>query len=126
MKKTVLVSGGAGYIGSHVTVELAEAGYIRKHGNTKKKVKITSKPFHYVTEDGYDIYVGKSSGKYVIVKRIGVCGEPFKKPGAEHCVCAVFYNYLGVGRKRIEFSKDLAFVVFDAVFGKDAKLRAFF
>jgi len=27
MKKTVLVSGGAGYIGSHVTVELVEAGY---------------------------------------------------------------------------------------------------
>lgn len=27
MKHTVLVSGGAGYIGSHVTVELAEAGY---------------------------------------------------------------------------------------------------
>lgn len=27
MKKTVLVSGGAGYIGSHVTVELLQAGY---------------------------------------------------------------------------------------------------
>ena len=27
MKKTVLVSGGAGFIGSHVTVELLEAGY---------------------------------------------------------------------------------------------------
>ena len=27
MKKTVLVSGGAGFIGSHVTVELTEAGY---------------------------------------------------------------------------------------------------
>ena len=27
MKKTVLVSGGAGYIGSHVTIELVEAGY---------------------------------------------------------------------------------------------------
>ena len=27
MKKTVLVSGGAGYIGSHVTVELLSAGY---------------------------------------------------------------------------------------------------
>ena len=27
MKKTVLVSGGAGFIGSHVTVELIEAGY---------------------------------------------------------------------------------------------------
>ena len=26
-KKCVLVSGGAGYIGSHVTVELIEAGY---------------------------------------------------------------------------------------------------
>ena len=26
-KKTVLVSGGAGYIGSHVTVELINAGY---------------------------------------------------------------------------------------------------
>ncbi len=27
MKKRVLVSGGAGYIGSHVTVELIAAGY---------------------------------------------------------------------------------------------------
>ena len=27
MAKRVLVSGGAGYIGSHVTVELIEAGY---------------------------------------------------------------------------------------------------
>ena len=27
MKATVLVSGGAGFIGSHVTVELANAGY---------------------------------------------------------------------------------------------------
>ena len=27
MKKTVLVSGGAGFIGSHVTVELIQAGY---------------------------------------------------------------------------------------------------
>ena len=27
MKQTVLVSGGAGFIGSHVTVELTQAGY---------------------------------------------------------------------------------------------------
>ena len=27
MKHTVLVSGGAGFIGSHVTVELVNAGY---------------------------------------------------------------------------------------------------
>lgn len=26
-KKTVLISGGAGYIGSHTSVELLEAGY---------------------------------------------------------------------------------------------------
>ena len=26
-----------------------------------KKVKITSKPFHYVSSDGYDMYVGKNN-----------------------------------------------------------------
>lgn len=40
--------------------ELILSGYIRKatHG---KKVKITSKPFHYVTSDGFHIYVGKNN-----------------------------------------------------------------
>jgi len=40
--------------------ELILAGYIRKatHG---KKIKITSKPFHYVTADGFHIYVGKNN-----------------------------------------------------------------
>ena len=33
MKKTVLVSGGAGFIGSHVTVELIEAGLGKLDGN---------------------------------------------------------------------------------------------
>lgn len=40
--------------------ELTEAGYI-KYKNTGKKQKITSKPFHYVSSDGYDIYVGKNN-----------------------------------------------------------------
>ena len=40
--------------------ELTEAGYIRKKTGTKKQ-KITSKPFHYVSSDGFDIYVGKNN-----------------------------------------------------------------
>lgn len=40
--------------------ELIESGYIRRKGGSKK-VKVTSRPFHYVSSDGYDIYVGKNN-----------------------------------------------------------------
>lgn len=40
--------------------ELIESGYIRRKG-TAKKVKITSRPFHYISSDGFDIYVGKNN-----------------------------------------------------------------
>ena len=40
--------------------ELIESGYIRRKGGSKR-VKITSKPFHYVSSDGFDIYVGKNN-----------------------------------------------------------------
>lgn len=40
--------------------ELVQSGYIRRRGGTKK-VKVTSKPFHYVSSDGYDMYVGKNN-----------------------------------------------------------------
>lgn len=40
--------------------ELIESGYIRRKGGTKK-VKVTSRPFHYVSSDGYDMYVGKNN-----------------------------------------------------------------
>ena len=43
-----------------VKEELMDAGYIRRK-YTGKRVKITSKPFHYRTPDGYDIYVGKNN-----------------------------------------------------------------
>lgn len=43
-----------------VKEELTDAGYIRRK-YTGKKVKITSKPFHYVSSDGYDMYVGKNN-----------------------------------------------------------------
>lgn len=43
-----------------VKEELADAGYIRKKFSGKK-TKITSHPFHYVSSDGFDIYVGKNN-----------------------------------------------------------------
>ncbi|NLL80209.1 MAG: fibronectin/fibrinogen-binding protein [Clostridiales bacterium] len=43
--------------------ELIESGYMKRKGGFKnqKREKITSKPFHYVSSDGYDIYVGKNN-----------------------------------------------------------------
>ncbi len=40
--------------------ELIESGHIRRIGGSKK-VKITSRPFHYVSSDGFHIYVGKNN-----------------------------------------------------------------
>ena len=44
--------------------ELVEYGYIKRHstgGKNQRKPRITSQPFHYVSSDGYDIYVGKNN-----------------------------------------------------------------
>lgn len=41
--------------------ELIEYGYIRRKGPAGKKIKITSKPFHYLSSDGFHIYVGKNN-----------------------------------------------------------------
>ena len=40
--------------------ELVGSGYIRKKGSAKKQ-KVTSKPFHYISSDGFHIYVGKNN-----------------------------------------------------------------
>lgn len=40
--------------------ELTEYGYIKRK-RTDKKAKIKSKPFHYLSSDGYHIYVGKNN-----------------------------------------------------------------
>jgi predicted ribosome quality control (RQC) complex YloA/Tae2 family protein len=40
--------------------ELIQYGYIKRKGFTKK-IKIKSKPFHYLSSDGYHIYVGKNN-----------------------------------------------------------------
>jgi predicted ribosome quality control (RQC) complex YloA/Tae2 family protein len=41
--------------------ELMEYGYIKKRHPGSKKPKITSKPFHYISSDGYHMYVGKNN-----------------------------------------------------------------
>ncbi len=41
--------------------EMIQSGYIHQKGNSGKKVKITSRPFHYISSDGYHIYVGKNN-----------------------------------------------------------------
>ncbi len=45
---------------TQIKEELIQAGYVRRKF-TKQKAKITSKPFHYVSSDGYHMYVGKNN-----------------------------------------------------------------
>lgn len=40
--------------------ELIESGYIRRKVGTKK-AKVTSRPFHYISSDGFHMYVGKNN-----------------------------------------------------------------
>ena len=40
--------------------ELIEYGFIKK-GKGSKKQKVKSKPFHYISSDGFDMYVGKNN-----------------------------------------------------------------
>ena len=48
---------------SQITEELTEYGYIKKHYSGKKgaKAQTKSKPFHYISSDGFDIFVGKNN-----------------------------------------------------------------
>ena len=118
--------------------ELADSGYIRrkynvgkhsgkngsKSGQNPKKVKVTSKPFHYISSDGFHIYVGKNNyqneeltfqfanggdwwfhaknipGSHVIVKTEGVADMPdrtFEEAGR----LAAYYSQ-GRGQEKVE------------------------
>lgn len=48
---------------NQIREELMEYGYIRRKGGKKaaQKQRFVSKPFHYVSSDGFDIYVGKNN-----------------------------------------------------------------
>ena len=41
--------------------EMMEYGYVKRKNTGGKKVKATSRPYHYISSDGYDIYVGKNN-----------------------------------------------------------------
>ena len=43
-----------------IRAELVESGYLRKK-STDKKAKVTSRPYHYRSTDGFDLYVGKNN-----------------------------------------------------------------
>lgn len=45
---------------SQIRQELVDFGYIKKHSSSKKQ-KLNSHPYHYISSDGYDIYVGKNN-----------------------------------------------------------------
>ena len=45
---------------AQIKEELIESGYVRRK-YTKKKVKLKNKPMHYISSDGYHIYVGKNN-----------------------------------------------------------------
>ena len=46
-----------------IRLEMEQCGYLKKKYQNKqnKKEKITSKPFHYISSDGYHMYVGKNN-----------------------------------------------------------------
>lgn len=48
---------------SQIKEELMQYGYIKRHFSGKKgsKMQTKSKPFHYISSDGFDIYVGKNN-----------------------------------------------------------------
>ena len=41
--------------------ELTQSGYIHKKSPSGKKARYKSVPFHYISSDGFDIYVGKNN-----------------------------------------------------------------
>lgn len=45
---------------AEIKEELIEAGYMKRKF-TRKKVKIKNKPLHYISSDGYHMYVGKNN-----------------------------------------------------------------
>ena len=44
-----------------VIEELMEFGFIKRRGPGNKKPKITSRPYHYLSSDGFHMYVGKNN-----------------------------------------------------------------
>lgn len=45
---------------AQIKEELIQSGYIRYKGSRKKE-KMTSRPFHFISSDGFDMYVGRNN-----------------------------------------------------------------
>ena len=46
---------------NNIKEELAVTGYIKKSGKSKNKGNSHNKPMHYISSDGFDMYVGKNN-----------------------------------------------------------------
>ena len=46
---------------TQIKEELTQSGYIRKKHTKGKRTTATSKPLHYISSDGYHVYVGKNN-----------------------------------------------------------------
>ncbi len=46
---------------TQIKQELTAYGYIKKHAASTRRERVTSRPFHYISSDGYHIYVGKNN-----------------------------------------------------------------
>lgn len=107
---------------TQIKVELTQFGYIKKKHNGKK-VKIKSKPFHYLSSDGFHIYIGKNNfqndeltfkfangndwwfhakgmpGSHVIVK---TNGEELPDRAFEEAGCLAAYYSKGRDNEKVE------------------------
>lgn len=108
---------------TQIKEELIDSGYIKKRSFQKGKAKIKSKPFHYISADGFHIYVGKNNyqndeltfkvantgdwwfhakkipGSHVIVRCEG--REPSDRTFEEAASLAAFYS-AGKNQKKVE------------------------
>lgn len=110
---------------AQLKLELADSGYIHKSASGKK-VKITSKPFHYISSDGFDIYVGKNNyqndeltfkfakgddywfhakkmaGSHVILKSQGKSQDEIPDRAFEEAASLAAYYSKGQGQDKVE------------------------
>lgn len=108
---------------AQIREELTESGYIRRKGGRAKQ-KTASKPFHYISSDGFHIYVGKNNyqndeltfktatgndwwfhakklpGSHVIV-RLGTARELPDRTFEEAARLAAYYSR-GRGQEKVE------------------------
>ncbi len=107
---------------AQIKEELVQYGYIKKK-HTGKKVKSKRKPFHYISSDGFHIYIGKNNfqndeltfkfatgndwwfhakgmpGSHVIVK---TNGEELPDRAFEEAGCLAAYYSKGRGNDKVE------------------------